>query len=152
VTYDTAEARRELLQAVADATGHLGMALGWLTLAYERLDDATADELEEQLFGPVQKAYGRARRAHDGFAERFAISHDPIEIGEPHAGNRPAREMISHGVDECSHADALLSELQDSMRPVEVGDAQLRAGLTEVRAGIGHVRANARALLGHLGR
>ena len=30
-------------------------------------------------------------------------------------------------------ADRTLAQLQDSMRPVEVGDAELRAGLSEVR-------------------
>jgi len=152
VAYDSAEARQELLQTIADAASHLGMSVGWLTLAYDHLDEATADELEEKLFGPVQKAYGRARRTHDGFAERFALSADPIQAGEPHAGNKQPRELITHATDEASHANSLLSELQDSMRPVEVGDAELRTGLADVRSLLGEVQSNARSLLGHLGR
>lgn len=152
MTYDTGQARAELLETVAAAAAHLGTAVGWLTLAYDHLDDQTADTLEEQLFGPVQKAYGRARRTHDGFAERFALEAGPIEPAEPHAGNRPVRDLIEHASGEVAHANALLVELQDSMRPVEVGDAELRAGLADVRTAIGDVPARTRALLGRLGR
>ena len=49
-------------------------------------------------------------------------------------------------------ADLRLSDLQDSMRPVEVGDAELRAGISEVRQLIGDVPASARELSRIIGR
>jgi hypothetical protein len=42
--------------------------------------------------------------------------------------------FLERAVDAVATADEMLIELQDSMRPVEVGDAELRAGLAEVRA------------------
>ena len=49
-------------------------------------------------------------------------------------------------------ADAVLVRLQDSMRPVEVGDAELRAGLAEVRTLLGEVPGRARQVQRLLGR
>jgi hypothetical protein len=46
----------------------------------------------------------------------------------------------------------MIAELQDSMKPVEVGDQQLRAGLMDVRERLGDVRLRARELLRTLGR
>src|SRR3712207_8397736 len=50
-----------------------GVALAALGAAYDRLDEAAADRLEEQLFRPVQAAYGRAQRTYAGFAERHGL-------------------------------------------------------------------------------
>ena len=52
----TAEARQQLLDSIAKATDQIGAALAGLGAAYEQLDDTRADELEEQLFRPVQVA------------------------------------------------------------------------------------------------
>ena len=49
-------------------------------------------------------------------------------------------------------ADAELADLQDSMMPVEVGDAELRAGLAEVRELLGEVTPRAREFTRTLGR
>ena len=152
MTYDSTQARYELLETIAAAAAHVGTSLGWLTLAYERLDDATAETLEEALFGPVQKAYGRARRTHDAFAERFALEAGAITPAEPHAGSRPVRELITHAADEAAHADALLDALQDSMRPIEVGETELRTGLTEVRTALDGLPQAARGIISRLGR
>ena len=46
----------------------------------------------------------------------------------------------------------MLADLQDSMRPVEVGDAELRAGLAEVRALLAPLPDRAREILRTLGR
>ena len=70
MAYRADDARRDLLERVAEATDDLGVALAALGAAYEQLDTNTADRLEEQLFRPAQLAYGRARRVHSGFAER----------------------------------------------------------------------------------
>ena len=68
--YTTADARQQLLDTLAEATEALGSALAALGEAYEQLDERSGDVLEQELFRPVQLAYGRARRTHTAFAER----------------------------------------------------------------------------------
>src|SRR5918912_1397852 len=79
MAYITAEARQELLDTVAEATDELGVALGALGDAYEQLDERSADTLEEQLFRPVQAAYGRAKRTHADFAARHRLATRTFE-------------------------------------------------------------------------
>jgi len=152
MAYVTQEARQELLDTIAEAADEIGVALAALGAAYEALDDDTADALEEQLFRPVQVAYGRARRTHTGFAERHGLptrTFEPASAGLPSQG---VRGFIDRAVDAVAEADDILAELQDSMRPVEVGDAELRAGLSEVRELAGTVQERARQLVRRLGR
>jgi hypothetical protein len=152
VAYDAGQARVELLHDLAVATDALGRALAALGEAYEQLDERTADALEEQLFGPVQKAYGRAQRTHAGFAERFGLPGRTFAPGTGGPPSRGARGFVEDATAAAAEADARIAELQDSMRPVEVGDAELRAGLSEVRRLIADVPAHARAFLRVLGR
>ena len=49
------------------------------------------------------------------------------------APSRGVRGFVDDATAAATEADARIAELQDSMRPVEVGDAELRAGLSEVR-------------------
>jgi hypothetical protein len=133
VAYITAEARQELLDTVAEATDELGVALAALGNAYERLDERSADRLEEQLFRPVQAAYGRAQRAHTEFAARYGLpgaTFEPVLGGRPSTGVRGFVEVAAAALER---AEDILVELQDSMSPVEVGDPELRAGLADVR-------------------
>jgi len=51
-----------------------------------------------------------------------------------------------------TEADLILTELQDSMLPVEVGDAELRAGLAEVREILADLGERARDLVRVIGR
>ena len=60
--------------------------------------------------------------------------------------------LLDSAVEAAEEADGTLSTLQDSMLPVEVGDAPLRAGLEEVRRLIGDLRGRARELARTLGR
>jgi hypothetical protein len=60
--------------------------------------------------------------------------------------------LIDAAVDAATKADGMLAELQDSMLPVEVGDPELRAGLSEVRELVGGLRARAREVTRTLGR
>src|SRR3954467_1410415 len=152
MAYDAGRARVELLDDLAVATDALGRALAALGEAYEQLDERTADTLEEQLFGPVQKAYGRAQRTHAGFAERFGLPGRTFAPGTGGPPARGARGFVEAAPAGAAEADARIAELQDSMRPVEVGDAELRAGLSEVRRLIADVPAHARALIRVLGR
>ena len=150
--YVSQEARQRLLDSVAEATDLLGAALAALGDAYEQLDEASADRLEEQLFRPVQVAYGRARRTHSGFAERHRLpgrEFSPAASGAPSHGVRGFLEMALENVEE---ADVELAELQDSLMPVEVGDAELRAGLAEVRELIGVLGDRAREFMRTFGR
>jgi len=152
MTYVSAEARQELLDTIADAIDELGVALAALGEAYEQLDERTADTLEEQLFRPVQMAYGKGQRTYAGFAQRFRLdtrAFEPAIRGVPSTG---VKGFVADAVDAVSQADADLAELQDSMRPVEVGDAELRAGLADVRELLADVRARADGLLRTFGR
>jgi hypothetical protein len=129
VPYTSADARQQLLDTVAEAAEALGSALASLTEAYEMLDEGNADRVEEALFRPVQTAYGRARRAHAGFAERHGIAgrtFTPAVAGAPSKG---AKGFLDSAVSSVGDADRLLGTLQDSMLPVEFGDVELRADL-----------------------
>jgi hypothetical protein len=152
MAYTTAEARRQLLDDLAQAVDEIGVALAALGGAYELLDEHTADRLEEELFRPVQVAYGRAQRTHAGFAERHGL---PGRAFEPSVAGRPsqgAKSFLDTAVEAVEEADHLLVEIQDSMMPVEVGDAQLRAGLAEARELVGPLPERAHELARILGR
>jgi hypothetical protein len=152
MAYVTREAQEQLLGTVAEATDQIGEALAALGAAYEQLDEQSGDRLEAELFRPVQVAYGRARRTHSGFAERHGLpgrSFEPATAGLPSQG---VRGFVEHAVEALEEADAIVAELQDSMRPVEVGDAELRAGLAEVRTLLGEVPGRARQVQRLLGR
>jgi hypothetical protein len=152
MTYTTADARQGLLDTVAVAIEQLGLALAALGEAYEQLDEQSAERLESELFRPVQIAYGRAQRTYAGFAERHSLPARTFAPATPGAPSSGARGFIDSAVDAVSSADHALSELQDSMAPVEVGDAELRDGLREVRELIGHLSASARGFVRTLGR
>ena len=152
MTYTAAEARQELLDAVAVATGDIARALAALGAAYDVLDERSADRMEEELFGPVQHAYGRAQRTYNGFAERHGFATRRFAPAPSPSAARGARPLIDAAVDAVAGADDVLVTLQDSMKPVEVGDAELRAGLAEVRELLGSVAARARELERVLGR
>ena len=151
MAYVTAEARQELLDTVAEAADRIAVALAALGDAYELLDEHTADRMEEQLFRPVQGAYGRLKRTHAEFAQRHDL---PAHTFAPAAQVAPhtAKDTIESAADAVADADDILSELQDSLSPVEVGDAPLRAGLEEVRRALGDVTNRAPQLLSVLGR
>ncbi len=152
MTYSTADAWQDLLAAVADAIDDLARALAALGAAYELLDEHKADELEQSLFGPVQAAYGRARRTHSEFAGRHGLAARTFTTPAPGAPSRGLKGYVDDAVAAVTSADATLATLQDSMLPVEVGDAELRAGLANVRELVADVPQRARALSRTFGR
>jgi hypothetical protein len=152
MAYATREAREQLLEDVAEAIDALGTALAALGAAYEQLDEHNADRLEEELFRPVQLAYGRAKRTHSGFAERHGLPGRTFEPASPGHPSQGVRGFLDGAVAAVQEADGVLTDLQDSMRPVEVGDAELRAGLADVREHIGDLAERARKLVSTLGR
>ena len=150
MSYSAAEGRQEVLDVLATATEEIALALASLGEAYEQLDEHAADRLEADLFGPVQHAYGRAQRTHRQFAERYDLPRRTFEPRTVPPGD--AKGAVQRGAEASAAADAKLGELQDSMLPVDVGDPELRAGLSEVRELLGGVQRRARELLRTLGR
>ena len=102
--------------------------------------------------GELRRAYGRARRTHAGFASRHGLPGRTFEPGTAGAPSHGVRGFLDMALAAVEHADGGLSELQDSMRPVEVGDAELRAGLAAVRALLSDVRERATRFVRTLGR
>ena len=152
MTYRTSDARRDLLDTVAEATDELSVALAALGAAYEQLDERNADRLEEELFGPVQVAYGRAKSTHAGFAQRAGLPGRTFESAEAGLPSTGAKAFIDQAVAAVAEADAALAELQDSGLPAEVGDVELREALRDVRRLLDGVRRRARELERTLGR
>jgi hypothetical protein len=152
MAYTTADARQQLLDTVAEAADKLGAALSSLSEAYERLDENTAEAVEESLFRPAQTAYGRARRAPAGFAARHDLPERAFEAAIAGAPARGARGFLDSAVSSIADADRLLATLQDSMLPVEVGDVELRAELEQVRSLLDGLGLRARELERTLGR
>jgi phage shock protein A len=152
VAYRAAEARQQLLDDVATAADQLALSVAALTEAYEELDEQTADHLESELFRPAQLAYGRLRRTHSEFAERYSLPGRTFErsSGGQHSGD--PRVYVDRAVEAIESADQILAELQDSMMPVEVGDRELREGLSETRETIAELPGKARRLMRAQGR
>jgi hypothetical protein len=101
----------------------------------------------------LQKALGTLRRAAGGFAARHGDPAAP-------AGPPPPEPHPSQGVaallDGCAAAaraaDEHLGALQDSLVLIELGDADLRAGVSDARRRLGDVPAALRGFVRTLGR
>jgi len=152
MAYRAGDARRQLLDDVALATDQLALALAGLGEAYEELDEQTADRLEEELFRPVGHAYGRLRRTHSEFAERYGLPGRTFESSSGGLHSADPRVYVERATEAIERTDQALAELQDSMMPVEVGDRELREGLADVRATIAELPARARRLMASRGR
>lgn len=152
MAYTTAEGRQQVLERLAEAIEEIGRALADLGEAYEQLDEHASERLERDLFRPVQGAYGLARRTHTEFAERHELAGETFAPGVPGAPSGGAKGLIDSALDAAERADHALAELQDSMLPIEVGDPQLRAGITDVRRQLAGLRARAREIVRTLGR
>ena len=150
--YASADARRELLDEVERAGDHLSVALSDLSEAFELLDDTTAERLESELFAPVQAAYGRIRRTHDEFARRHNLAEGTFATAARGAPGRGVKAFLDDASREVSEAESTLVTLQDSMLPVEIGDPELRTGLSQVRELIGSFQGRARQFGRTLGR
>lgn len=157
MAYTNAQARQQLLDTVAQATDELGIALASLGEAYEQLDEANAERLEQEIFRPVQIAYGRAQRTYKEFADRYGLPTDrrsanTFTLPAPGAPSHGVKGFLDSAVAAVSGADSTLATLQDSMLPIEVGDAALRADLQEVRELLGDIRGRTNRLVRTLGR
>ena len=152
MAYTSAEARQELVDALAEAIEHIGFALADLGAAYEQLDEHNAEILETELFAPVQRAYGRAKSTHAKFADSHGLAGRTFEAPSPGIPSTGVHAFIDGAVRSVAEADSALSQLQDSSLPTEVGDMELRAALTDLRELLGVVRARARDLERTIGR
>jgi hypothetical protein len=151
MSYTNREGRQQLLDELGSAADAIGIAIAALGEAYEALDEQNGDRLEAVLFRPAQAASGRAKRTYAEFAGRHGFPARTFAPGVAgHASD--ARGHIDHAVEALRRADDELGELQDSMLPVEVGDAEVRAGISETRALLGPLPTAARELERTLGR
>jgi hypothetical protein len=146
------EARQQLLEPLAAATDALAQALASLGAAYEQLGDQEADRLEEELFRPVQRAYGRARRTHSEFARRYGLDDREFTMPSPGVPSTGVKGFIQDAVDAVERAERELVALQESAMAIEVGDVELRAGLTETRQLINGLSQHARDFVRSFGR
>ena len=146
------EAREQILGDLAGAIDQVAVALACLGEAYEQLAVDAADRLEADLFRPVQKAYGRGKRTHAQFAERVGLPKREFESPSPGLSSQGVKAFVQRAVIAAADADRRIAELQDSMLPIESGDAELRTGLNEVRELLGEVPGPAGRFLRTLGR
>jgi hypothetical protein len=137
---------------LAGAAQHLNVALGLLGTAYELLDERNQEQLEDELFGPVQHAYGRLRRTSTEFGARHGVPAPDFPPSPDAAPGHGLRALIDDATAECEQADGELGTLQDTMLPVEVGDRGLRDGIAETRSRIALVPGAAKRLLRTFGR
>jgi hypothetical protein len=152
MAYTTAEGREQVLSDLGAAIERIADALAGLGEAYEQLDEQHADVLEEQLFRPVQSAYGRAKRTYSEFAARSQMRPRTFDSHSPGLQSQTVLELIERAADAAYDADQAIADLQDSMLPVEVGDPELRAGLSQVRETLSTVPPRARTLMRTVGR
>jgi hypothetical protein len=152
MSYTSEEARTQILQDVAGAIDQLGLALANLSEAYELLDEDSADQMEQAIFRPVQSAYGRAQRTYSSFAGRHGLPARSFAAASPGQHAHDAKAYVERAIDAIEAADHQVAELQDSMLPVDVGDTELRAGLSETRSAIAEAPARGRRLLRVFGR
>jgi hypothetical protein len=140
MTYTSDEGHRELLGATAEAADTIAVVL------------AALGE-EDELIGPAQAAYGRMKRGHAEFATRCGLPAASFAVAEPPgAPSGGAQGYVEAAIESAEHADDILSELQDSMLPVEVGDPELRAAIADVRTRLAEVPVRGHELLRTLGR
>jgi hypothetical protein len=152
MAYSADEARSQLLDDLAAAMDQLAFALACVGEAYGELDDRAADVLEDEVFKPLQGAYGRAKRTHSEFARRYGLPERTFEERTPGTHSGDPRVYLDRAIEAIEQADSAVAELQDSMMPVEVGDTELRAGLSDTRSLIAELPTRGRRLLRALGR
>jgi hypothetical protein len=152
MAYTNAEARQQLLEALAAAAEEIGVALADLGEAYEQLDTYAAERLEAELFRPLQAAYGQAQRLHTEFAGRHGLATHAFPVADPQVREHDAKAIMNRAAANVERADAALGALQDSMLPIEFGDPPLREGLAQVRTLLGDSRRRTREIIRTLGR
>ena len=152
MAYTTQEAREQILDDLRFAIEEITLASECLGLAYELVHGASADRLEEDLFMPVQSALGKAKRTQSGFAGRVGLTAPEPEAVEAGVSSQGPRLLVDRAAEACGEAARAIAELQDSMKPIEAGDAELRSGLAEVRDLVEAMPGRTREFVRVLGR
>ncbi len=152
MSYTTVEGRQQVLSDLGTAIDQIAVALASLGEAYEQLDEQKADTLEAQLFRPVQLAYGRAKRTYADFAARSGLPSREFDTASPGVQSQTVQQLIERAADAAVDADQTIADLQDSMLPIEVGDTELRSGLSQARESLAAVPGRARDLVRTVGR
>jgi hypothetical protein len=152
MSYSSEDARRQMLDELGTAADQLAAAMASLGEAYQEVDEATGDKLEDELFRPVRSAYARAKRTAEEFAGRHGLESPPFAPGSAGGYSADPRVHLQRAVDATEQADHVIAEMQDSMLPVEVGDRELRDGLSQTRELISTVPGRGRQLLRMIGR
>jgi hypothetical protein len=151
VSYTNDSGRRQILDDSVAGANYMGDALTALAEAYELLDDHAADQMETSVFKPTQAAYGQLKRTLTEFATRYGLPQPSFAASIVPAPTDP-HTTLDRVADLVGSADDAIAELQDTLLPVEVGDEELRAGLSRARTLIGRVPASAEDLIRILGR
>ena len=155
MAYVTSEARQELLDEVARATD--GSASRWRRSALPTSSSTSADRRPAGGAAvPARAGRVRPRPAHLCRVRRAPAGSPAATFAAPQSAGLPSQGVRGF-IERASGrgrrgADVILADLQDSMRPVEVGDAELRAGLAEVRELLGDGAREARELMRMFGR
>jgi hypothetical protein len=119
--------------------------------AYELLDEDSGDRLETVLYKPLQSAYGLLQRTHTEFAARSGLP--ATHFAAPAQGAvEDTRALIDRAADAIQAGEDALAALQDTLLPVEVGDQELRAGLSAVRTTIARLPEACDAFVSTFGR
>ena len=129
---------------LGEAVEYLGEGIGSLGEAYEVLDDQTADTLEEKLFGPMQRGYGRAKKAYADFAGRHGLEGRTFDAPASPLMSGKAADLIASAGGSAEAADFTLAELQDDRAFLAVGDQELRTDVVSAREAIADVPRAAR--------
>jgi DNA-binding transcriptional MocR family regulator len=143
---------QQLLDVLAHAAEELGVSLACVGEAYEQLDDQQAERLEADVFHPLQRAYGRAKRAYAALLARHAPGGRELHEAPAPAPGEGAKALIERAIAAAEQVDAELADLQDSLVLVELGDQELRGALAEVRRSLDGVPARGHGLLRTFGR
>ena len=152
MAYTTSEARDRIIGDLEAAEEELGIGVAALGEAFEALATGSQDRLEDELFRPLQRALARTKRTRTAFAVRVGHLTDDPEQKSPGPPSQGAKAFVERAAAAASQAELILTELQDSMMPVEAGDPELRAALAEIRELAAPVPGAARSFLATLGR
>ena len=151
MSYTNESGRRQIVEDAIVAADDLADALAALGEVYDLLEEHFADQMEESLFKPTQAAVGQLKRTLTEFTGRYGLPAPDLPAAAVPAPSDP-HATLERVADLVQAADDTLAELQDTLLPVEVGDAELRAGLSRTRTLIGRVPASAEGLIRMLGR
>jgi hypothetical protein len=91
-------------------------------------------------------------QAQARFAEQCALPRREFELRSPGLSSQAVGAFVERAVTASTDANRTIAELQDSMLPIESGDAELPTGLSDVRELLDRLAAGARQFLRTLGR